>query len=67
MLRTATWQEPREDEDRLDAKFFERSQVGLDARREGKRETSGGGEKRFSGGRGVCQVGQVVGCIDAQA
>ena len=34
-----------EDEDGLDAKFFERSQVGLDARREGKRKTSGGGKK----------------------
>ena len=67
LLRPADGKQPGEDEYGLDVKFFERSQVGFDACREGEGKTAGCGEEGLPGGRVVNQRGEVVGRIDAQA
>lgn len=55
LLRAADWEQAREHEYRLDVKFFERSQVGFDACREGEREAASRGEEGLPRGRVVNQ------------
>ena len=55
------------DKDGLDAQFFERPEVALDARRQAEGQAACGGEERFARRRGVVQGLEVVGGIDAQA
>ena len=56
-----------EDKDGLDAQFFERPEVALDACRQAEGQAAGGGEERFARRRGVVEGLEVVGGIDAQA
>ena len=59
--------ETRKHKDGLDAQFFERPEVALDARRQAERESTGRGEERFARRWGVVQRLEVVGGIDSQA
>ena len=56
-----------EDKDGLDAQFFERAQVALDAGRQAKGQAARGGEERLARRRAVVERLEVVGGIDAQA
>jgi hypothetical protein len=66
-LEAPVRRETREDEDRLDAQLLEGTEVGLDALGEREREPAGRGQQRLAGGRGVCELGEVVGGVDAEA
>lgn len=59
--------ETGEDEHGLDAQFFERPQVALDACGHGEREAARGREERFARRWSVVEGLEVVGRIDAEA
>jgi hypothetical protein len=61
------WGEPRKDKDGLDAQFFERAEVALDACRQTERQSARGCEEGFARRWSVVQGLEVVGGIDAQA
>jgi hypothetical protein len=59
--------EAGEDEDGLDAQFFERSEVALDAGGQRERQSAGSGQERLPRCRTVEEGLEVVGGINAQA
>ncbi|KAH9990608.1 hypothetical protein BJV77DRAFT_605598 [Russula vinacea] len=59
--------EAGKDKDGLDAQFFERAEVALDAGRQTEREPACGREEWFARWWGVVQGLEVVGGIDSQA
>jgi hypothetical protein len=59
--------EAGEDEDGLDAQFFERPEVALDACGQRERKSAGGGQERLPRWRTVEEGLEVVGGINAQA
>jgi hypothetical protein len=59
--------EARKDKDGLDAQFFERAEVALDARRQAEGQSARGGEEGFARRWDVVEGLEVVGRIDAQA
>ncbi|KAI0077742.1 hypothetical protein K474DRAFT_1048906 [Panus rudis PR-1116 ss-1] len=56
----------REDKHGLNAKFFERAEVRLDARDQSERQATRGGYKRLTRGRVLGELIQIVACIDTK-